>query len=70
MNINIGTFLTQCAAMGVWVFLVAGVYALVEKLLDKHVPGFLDVEEAGASQSPGPVQTPAPVRTDTAETKV
>ena len=48
MNINFGTFLLQCAAMGVWVFLVAGLYAIVEKLLDKYVPGFLDVEEAGA----------------------
>lgn len=70
MNINIGTFLMQCAAMGVWVFLVAAVYALVEKLLDKHFPGFLDVEEAGASQAPSPVPTPAPVRTDAAETKI
>jgi hypothetical protein len=52
MNINIGTFLTQCAAMGIWVFLVAGIYAVVEKLLDKYAPGFLDIEAAGASQSP------------------
>jgi len=63
MNINFGTFAMQCAAMGVWVFLVAGVYAMVEKLLDKYVPGFLDIEAAGASQSPGPVLT------DTAEKK-
>ena len=58
MNINIGTFLTQCAAMGVWVFLVAGIYAVVEKLLDKYVPGFLDIEAAGASQSPATMPDP------------
>jgi len=55
MNINIWTFLQQCAAMGVWVFLVAGLYAVVEKLLDKYYPGFLDIEQAGASQAPSPV---------------
>ena len=49
----------QCAAMGVWVFLVAGVYAMVEKLLDKYVPGFLNIEAEGASQSPGPVRADA-----------
>jgi hypothetical protein len=59
MNINIGTFLTQCAAMGVWVFLVAAVFALVEKLLDRYFPGFLDIEAAGASQSPAPGGTDA-----------
>jgi hypothetical protein len=59
MNINFGTFFLQCAALGVWVFLVAGLYAIVEKLLDKHFPGFLDVEEAGASQAPSPVGTDA-----------
>ena len=59
MNINFGTFAMQCAAMGVWVFIVAGVYAIVEKLLDKYVPGFLDIEAEGASQSPGPVLTDA-----------
>jgi hypothetical protein len=59
MNINIGNFAMQCAAMGVWVFMVAGIYAIVEKLLDKYVPGFLDIEEAGASQSPGPLRTDA-----------
>jgi len=59
MNINIWVFLQQCAAMAVWVFLVAGLYALVEKLLDKHVPGFLDVEAVGASQPPSPVRTDA-----------
>jgi hypothetical protein len=62
MNINIWTFLTQCAAMSVWVFLVAGLYAIVERLLDTYVPGFLDVEEAGASQSPGPVAPTDPVK--------
>jgi hypothetical protein len=55
MNINIWTFLQQCAAMGVWVFLVAGVYAVVERLLNTYAPGFLDVEQAGASQAPGTV---------------
>ena len=54
MNINFGTFLLQCAAMGVWVLLVAGLYAIVEKLLEKFFPGFLDVEAAGASQSSVP----------------
>ena len=58
MNINFGTFLIQCAAMGVWVFIVAGVYAIAEKLLDKYVPGFLDIEAEGASQAPmAPIQT-------------
>lgn len=52
MNINFGTFLLQCAALGVWVFLVAGLYAIVEKVIDKQFPGFLDVEAEGASQSP------------------
>jgi hypothetical protein len=52
MNINFYTFFLQCAAMGVWVFLVAGLYAIVEKLLDKYVPGFLDIEAEGASQAP------------------
>ena len=55
MNINFANFALQCAAMGVWVFLAAGLYAIVEKLLDKHFPGFLDIEEAGSSQSPGSV---------------
>jgi hypothetical protein len=63
MNINFGTFLMQCAAMGAWVLIVAGIYAVVEKLLDKYVPGFLDIEAEGASQSPGPILT------DTAEKK-
>ena len=53
MNINIWTFLQQCAAMGVWVFLVAAIFSVVERLLDKYIPGFLDIEEAGASQAPG-----------------
>jgi hypothetical protein len=55
MNINFQTFFLQCAAMGVWVFLVAAIYAMVEKFLDKHYPHFLAIEAAGASQSPGPV---------------
>ena len=63
MNINIWDFLQQCAAMAVWVFLVAGLYALVEKFLNKYVPGFLDIEEAGASQAP------MTARTDTVEKK-
>jgi hypothetical protein len=54
MNINIWTFLQQCAAMAVWVFLVAGVYAMIERVLDTYVPGFLDVEAEGASQPPAP----------------
>ena len=54
MNINIWTFLQQCAAMGVWVFLCAGLYAIVERLLNTYFPGFLDVEKAGASQPPAP----------------
>jgi hypothetical protein len=54
VNINFGTFLLQCAAMGVWVFLVAGLYAIAERLLDTYVPGFLDVEAEGASQPPVP----------------
>lgn len=59
MNINFETFLIQCAAMGVWVFIVAGLYAVAEKLIDKHFPGFLDIEAAGASQSPAPGRTDA-----------
>ena len=65
MNINFWVFLQQAAAMSVWVFLVAAVYALVEKFLDRYFPGFLDVEEAGASQAPGT----APVRADAAKKK-
>ena len=52
MNINIWVFLQQCAAMAVWVFLVAGLYAIAERLLDRYAPGFLDIEAAGASQPP------------------
>ena len=55
MNINFANFALQCAAMGAWVFLAAGLYAVVERLLDKHYPEFLAVEEPGASQSPGQV---------------
>ena len=57
MNINFGTFLLQCAAMGVWVFLIAGVYAIAEKLIDKHFPGFLDVAHEADNQDP--MATPA-----------
>lgn len=57
MNINFGTYLLQCAAMGVWVFLAAALYAIVEKVLDKHFPKFLAVEAEGASQSPGSLAT-------------
>lgn len=64
MNINFGTFLLQCAAMGVWVFLVAGLYAIWEKLADKYFPGFLDIEAEGASQAPMTV-----ARTDAVEKK-
>jgi hypothetical protein len=59
MNINFSQFLLQCAAMGVWVFIVAGLYAIWEKVADKYFPGFLDIEEAGASQSPAPGRTDA-----------
>ncbi len=52
MNISFSNFAIQCAAMGVWVFIVAGLYAMVEKVINKHFPGFLDPETAGASQPP------------------
>jgi hypothetical protein len=55
MNINFTTFFLQCAAMGLWVFMAAGLVAIGERLIDKYFPGFLDIEAAGASQSPGPV---------------
>jgi hypothetical protein len=58
MNVNIGTFLMQCAAMGVWIFLVAGIYAIVEKLLDKHYPGLLDTSHEADNQDPTTAQTP------------
>ena len=45
--------------MGVWVFIVAGIYAIVEKLIDKYDPDFLDIEAAGASQSPAPAMADA-----------
>ena len=54
MNINFSQFLLQCAAMGVWVFIVAGLYAVWEKVADKYFPGFLDIEAEGASQAPAP----------------
>jgi hypothetical protein len=38
--------------MGLWVFIVAGIWAIVERLLNTYYPGFLDVEQAGASQAP------------------
>jgi hypothetical protein len=57
MNINFWTFAQQCAAMGLWVFIVAGLYAVAEKLINKHFPGFLDVEAAGASQAPDQIST-------------
>jgi len=59
MNINFGTFFLQCAAMGAWVFLVAALYAIVEKLLDRYFPGFLHIEAPGASQAPAQVRTDA-----------
>jgi hypothetical protein len=55
MNINFANLFLQFAAMGVWVFLVAAIYAIVEKFLDKHYPAFLAIEAEGASQAPGPV---------------
>ncbi|MCC6887738.1 MAG: hypothetical protein IT536_04310 [Hyphomicrobiales bacterium] len=55
LNINLWNFTLQCAAMGAWVFLVAAIYAIIEKILDKYVPGFLEVEPMGASQAPGQV---------------
>lgn len=64
MNINFGTFLMQCAAMGVWVFLVAGIYALVEKYLDKHYPDFLRVDKDPEDQAaPALGATDAPKQT-------
>jgi hypothetical protein len=62
MNINIWTFLQQCAAMAVWVFLVAAIWAIVERLLDTYVPGFLDVEAEGASQKRDPIPDTPPVK--------
>jgi hypothetical protein len=52
MNINFGTFLMQCAAMSVWIFLVAGIYAIVEKYLDKRYPNFLRVDKDPADHPP------------------
>jgi len=59
MNINFSQFAIQCAAMGVWVFIVAGIYAIAEKLIDKYYPNFLAIEAAGASQAPAPGRTDA-----------
>ncbi|MBX9777564.1 MAG: hypothetical protein K2Y71_24555 [Xanthobacteraceae bacterium] len=64
MNINFSQFLLQCAAMGVWVFIAAGLFAIFEKFANKYFPGFLDVEAVGASQAPSPV-----VQTDAVEKK-
>jgi hypothetical protein len=52
MNINFSQFLLQCAAMGLWVFIVAGIWAIVERLLNTYYPKFLAVEPEGASQAP------------------
>jgi len=46
--------------MGVWVFIVAGLYAIAEKLIEKYFPGFLDIEAEGASQAPALASTDAP----------
>ena len=53
MNINFSQFAIQCAAMGLWVLMAAGLYAIWEKLADKYFPGLLDIEAEGASQAPG-----------------
>jgi hypothetical protein len=60
MNINIWVFLQQCAAMAVWVFLCAGLFAIVERILNTYAPGFLDIEAAGASQAPPSAADPVP----------
>jgi hypothetical protein len=65
MNINFTNLLLQCAALGVWVFICAGLYAIWEKFADRFLPGFLDIEEEGASQAP----MMAPAQTDAAEKK-
>jgi hypothetical protein len=62
MNINIWTFLQQCAAMAVWVFLVAAVWAMVERLLEAYCPGFLDIEAVGASQKRDTLPDTPPVK--------
>lgn len=62
MNINFSQFLIQCAAMGLWVFIVAGLWAIAERLLNTYYPGFLDIEQAGASQAPDTI-----VASDTAK---
>ncbi len=47
--------------MSVWVFLVAGIYALVEKYLDKHYPDFLRVDkDPDGQESPALAATDAP----------
>jgi hypothetical protein len=54
MNINFEQLLYQFAALGVWVFICAGLYIVFEKVCERFFPGFLDIEEAGASQAPAP----------------
>jgi hypothetical protein len=58
MNINFGTFVLQCAAMGAWVFLVAGMWALVEKVIKTYRPEWLELEAVGASQAPSMLDNP------------
>jgi hypothetical protein len=60
MNINFSQFAIQCAAMGLWVLMAAGLYAIVEKFIDKHYPHLLEIEAEGASQAPSPVVDDAP----------
>jgi hypothetical protein len=54
MNINFEQLLYQFAALGVWVFICAGLYWVWEQIADKYFPGFLDIEAEGASQAPSP----------------
>jgi hypothetical protein len=58
MNINFSTFALQCAAMGAWVFLVAGIWALVERVIRAYRPQWLELEAAGASQAPNQFEAP------------
>ncbi len=63
MNINFSQFAIQCAAMGLWVLMAAGLYAIIGKSWsDKYYPGLLDIEAEGASQAPGPVGDDVPRR--------
>jgi hypothetical protein len=61
MNINFGTFLMQCAALSVWIFLVAALYAIVEKYLDKHYPDFLRINEEPENEALGAADAPKQV---------